>query len=106
MQTTLPGRVLVAWGLGGSSTPPVSGSSNLNSAMGVSAGARFTLLGHCVELAQLPGDFIPMYKNSPRRWQRAHEGLAVSLGDYARIGDHDRAAVGCRADEASETLLQ
>src|SRR5687768_11657388 len=106
MQTTLPGRVLAACGLGGSSTPPVSGSSNLNSAIGVSAGARFTLLGHCVELAQLPGDFIPMYKDSACRWQHAHQRLAVSLCDYAWIGDHHCAAIGCRADQSSEPLLQ
>src|SRR5687767_4328100 len=65
-----------------------------------------TLVGHCVEVAQLPGDFGPGQHQAPRGGQCAHELGAIALRDHAIVGNYNCTAIRRRADQSSETLLQ
>src|SRR5687768_7156744 len=100
MQTIFPGRSRRERPVPGIFTPPVSGSSNRRS------DNRSTSLRHRIEPYELPRDLIPMYKDTPCRWQSLHQRLAVRLGDEARVGDDDCTPVGFRSDQAAEALLQ
>src|SRR6266545_1790426 len=65
-----------------------------------------TLVRHCVEVPQLPGNCGPRQHQSFGRWQRSHQLGAVTLGDNAIIRNDDSAAIGRGPNQSSKTLLQ
>src|ERR1041385_5572814 len=65
-----------------------------------------TLLGHPVEVTQLPCNLGPWQHQPPRRWKSAHQFCAVVLRDHPRIGDDDSTAITGSPDQAPESLFQ